>query len=116
MRILRVSLALSLAFSGCARGLPHRVETAAAMQAAILQLVPIGTDIAEARRRVEEVGLKCEEPKLDRFAGQPDSLRFAYCDGSSSGDVFVSRRFQLALVDSTGQLSRVLATEHLVGP
>jgi hypothetical protein len=116
MRALIVVTGISMATAGCARGLPDRVEDAAAMEAAVLRIAPPGTPIDEARRRVERAGFACEPTRVGPFAGEPDSLRYAYCDGSSRGDPFVSRRFQLALVDSAGLLSRVRATSHRVGP
>jgi hypothetical protein len=115
MRLVIVVAGIVMLFTACARGLPDRAEDAAAMEAAVLRVVPIGTAIDDARRRLDAQGFRCAATRFAPFAGEADSLNYAYCDGSSRS-VFVTRRFQLALVDSGGLLSRVRVTTGLIGP
>ena len=107
-------MAVLLLLTGCTTGLVDRFEAPAAMRSAILELVPIGTPIEDAGRRLEREGFRCQPPHLERF-GEQGPLRYAYCDGRSRG-LPVYRRWQLALVDSDGRLFDVLVATGLVGP
>jgi hypothetical protein len=117
---LRLPLLLLLAAGlGCAgreTRLVDRLDESAAMRAAVLQVAPVGTPVADAVARLGAQGFHCQPTARNVFAGVPDSLTYAYCDGSSRGAPLVSRRWQLALVDSGGRVSDVHATTHLVGP
>jgi hypothetical protein len=116
MRTLCAGAILLAALTACSRGLADRVENADAMRAEVLALAPLGTDLAEARRRVEGAGFRCEAPGRATFTGSRDSLRFAYCSAERARGAFETRRFQLALVDSAGRLAEVRVTTGLVAP
>lgn len=120
MKNLMRRLFLALVSTGCGRAQPDRVldgvEDPRAMRAVVLAIAPVGTTIAEARRRVELEGFRCEPSTQASFAGQSDSFNYSHCSGSSQRDLFVSRRFQLALVDSAGLLGEVFVTTGLIGP
>jgi len=103
-----------LLFAGCSTRLVDRIGESTAMRSAILELIPMGTPIADAGRRLGREGFQCQPPSLARF-GEQGPLRYAYCDGRSCG-LPVYRRWQLALVDSDGRLSDVLVANGLVGP
>ena len=108
---MAVTLLLS---AGCATRLVDRFDDTAGMRTAVLELVPVGTPMEDARRRLELEGFRCELPATHRFEGVQDPLHYAHCDGRSRG-LLVYRRWQLALVDSAGRLSDVLVATGLVG-
>src|SRR4051812_2067727 len=109
MRLATLVGALAaLTAMGCSTPLVDRLDDSEAMRVAVLRLVPVGTSIDEAERRLGREGLTCGRPALGRF-GDHGPLLFAHCEGRSRG-LATYRRWQIALVDSAGRLSDVLVT------
>jgi hypothetical protein len=113
IRLLAMTTAAALV--GCRHSLAERIELPDEMRAAVLAIAPRGTPTAEAARRLTREGFACAPVRHASFGGS-DSLTYAYCNASASVGSPVSRRWQLALVDSAGRLLDVRAKTGLIGP
>ena len=111
MRILSLIALLALT-SGCASNRIGFYENAKRakdddrMIETIKTIVPIGTPIDEAQRRVEHEGFECK-------LSEQDSL---VCKRNESAGFMVSRRWVVALVHRDGKVAEVLVRSELTGP
>src|SRR5678815_5333574 len=115
MHDLTVVVLAGLLLAGCHKTLAERTTQPAEMRTAVLVLAPLGTPMAEAARRLALEGFRCGAVQRGTF-GAADTLLYAYCDAYASAGWPVSRRWQLALVDSAGHLRDVRAKTGLIGP
>jgi hypothetical protein len=85
------------------------------MHDSLLALAPLGTPTTTASRAIEATGFQCEPLRRGTF-GTRDTIAFAHCDLSISQGAPISRRWQVALVDSVGALAEIRVATGLIGP
>jgi hypothetical protein len=91
----------------------------AAMKAAVLQAVPIGSTLAHAEQFMVQEGFHCvpttnaDVAEQDRVYHHKDYL---YCDRIDSAGFPVTQRWQMALVYEDEHIADVLVSTGLIGP
>ena len=93
---------------------------AATTKAAILKIVPIGSQIDFAKSTMQSKGFQCQMSYNQRFAddgvAQP-AADFLYCDsGEQTVGLLVTKRWQVAFVDKDGVVQSIAAGVGLTGP
>jgi hypothetical protein len=86
------------------------------MTTAIQAHLPPGTPIADAQRFMEREGFRCT-PTANGEWGERKGLDYLHCDRTDgTGSMWVTRRWQIAVVHADGKVTEVLANTGLTGP
>lgn len=93
-------------------------DTDQAFRTELLRLIPSGTEKSTAKKIMEQNGFSVTESS-GPFAGMPNDLAglpFLYCDRERRAGLFISRRYQAALVFENGKIVGLAAATGLIGP
>lgn len=118
---MKIRWLLALTFiASCASSSEHMkwTDTDQAFRTELLRLIPIETAMPTAKVIMEQNGFTVRESS-GTFAGMPEGLAgkpFLYCDRERRAGLFISRRYQAALVIEDGKIVGIVATTGLVGP
>lgn len=88
----------------------------AAFRSFLQSRIPIGTTVMEGERRLAKMGFDVRSREGALFVGMNAPGNFLHGDLQRSAGLMVSRRYQVALVHSNGNIFLILATTGLVGP
>ena len=91
------------------RGLKEPAE----MSRAILGVIPVGSDLAEAEQFMVGQGFDCRREVGAEFLDRK-GIDYLYCNRYEGG--LVQRRWQVAIVYRGGKVTEVLASTGLIGP
>ena len=105
---------------GCARDtqvvrVTAGIEQPALMQSTLVKNIPKGTPLADAKRFMEREGFECSITRNGSFSGR-DGIDYIYCDRHDRVDIWVSRRWQIALVLEDDTVADVSVSHGLIGP
>jgi hypothetical protein len=85
------------------------------MHDSLVALAPLGTSMIAASRTLGAAGFRCDSLHRAAF-GSRDTMPLVHCDLSVSAGGSVSRRWQVALVDSSGFLTEIRVATGMIGP
>ena len=88
------------------------------MKTALLQIVPSGTPLVQARNVMEREGFTVAAKQNAAFSEQGrlhQNIDYLYCDRSESAGFPVERRWQVALVHDGTQLTDILVSMGSTG-
>jgi len=110
-RLLVCSLAIFVC-SGCVVPVDRTMKSADEMKEQIIELVPVGTPIAEARKKMEEYGYHCSsEPKSEEKAAA------LYCRKESQTSWVTTHTWAVELsCDDTNSVKDVTVRSWETGP
>ena len=109
---MRFLFILLVAVVGCSQGERLSAQPAEAT-AEVQRWVPIGTQVSQARRIMQQHGFSCSLVTNGAFADLR-GVDYLYCDRRESG--ITQHRWQAALVLVRGKVSAVHVTTGVVGP
>ena len=110
-QVLLASIVVSL--SACSRGATTGYSDTPTMTRALRSLIPVGTQVSDARRFMQGEGFHCNL-RQDAQWGNRTSLNYLYCDRSDG--TIVLRRWQVTIVLDGTRAGEILVTTGLVGP
>jgi hypothetical protein len=84
----------------------------------LLVRTPVGSSIDSARALLVRNGFVCKRSVNQRFSTFPVGVTadYLYCDREKMTSFPVSRRWQIAHVDTAGRVMAVYVTTDLTGP
>lgn len=115
MNCPRFAIIAALAIIGCREPRFGAVTQGPAMRDGLIALAPLGTSTAAASKTLGAAGFQCDS--LHRATlGTSDTIPLVHCDLFISAGGSVSRRWQVALVDSSGSVTEVRVATGMIGP
>jgi hypothetical protein len=115
MGLSRSSCVAALALLGCHEPRWGALTDAPAMHDSLVALAPIGTSTFAAFKTLGAAGFRCDSLHRATFGGR-DTIPLVHCDLYISAGGSVSRRWQVALVDSSGSLTEIRVATGMIGP
>ncbi len=124
-------LLLTIPCLGCAHAsqVTRKLETAATMKSVVLENVPSGTPIADARQFMERERFKCElvqdgifleeQSSADGSSDRPikhEGIDFILCRREEKMGFWVSRVWSVALVTDHDVVNDVMVRMYYIGP
>lgn len=106
-------LFIELLSAGCASPFSEKEEMA---RDELLILAPIGSDVREAKPKLEKKGFKCHWSEKQYFSGLKGKHDYLYCDKTVLAGPLVTRRWQLALVHEFYAVKDAKFGIGLIGP
>ena len=91
------------------------LERTEQLHSALLQVIPPGTNLASATEFMQKNEFRCSKQSNGNWNDRKN-LDFTYCDKNADSRWPVSRRWQVALVDSKGTVQEILVSTGLIGP
>ncbi len=85
------------------------------MHDSLVALAPLGTSTVAASEALHAAGFTCDSLHLATF-GSWDTIPLVHCDLAIDAGGSVSRRWQVALVDSLGSLAEIRVATGMIGP
>ena len=82
----------------------------------VLRVVPKGTALAEAERKMRRNGFECSVKSGEAWVGVEGKRDYLYCDRERSGFSLVSRRWQVAIFLEKESVTEVDVQTGLIGP
>ncbi len=107
-----LTLILLLAVSGCSSA-DHLSAQPSQAEAQILLWIPVGTAVADAQSIMEKHHFTCSTIRNGKW-GSEAGIDYLYCD-YTSGEPFVKRRWQAALILVDNKVSSVSVSTALIG-
>ena len=94
------------------------IEREDAMRTVLLEHVPLGTSLKEARCFMEQEGFECSFMRNSSFSDDQIDHDYLYCDRSERlpDSWFVSRRWQIALIIEKNEVADIRVSSGLIGP
>jgi hypothetical protein len=114
MRLLRSACVAALASIGCHSPRFEAVTQEPAMHDSLVALAPLGTSTFAATKTLGAAGFRCDSVHRATF-GSWDAIPLVHCDLYISAGGSVSRRWQVALVDSSGSLTEIRVATGMIG-
>jgi hypothetical protein len=111
-------LVLATLLGGCDTSITRGYTDAEAFRTRLLTSTPVGSPVDSARSLLVANGFHCSRSTNARFATFPPQVRadYLYCDRETMVMLFVSRRWQIAHVDTGGRVMAVHVTTGVTGP